>query len=112
MLDLLHFQASRLLDTLGRQCDYRAWKVCRMTTTERRRVAAGGVREAEDAVETLRQGLKGVGLTLPSLRIDPASCAGNEPAPLVDLGRCNIDTALRLSAVLDKKCDGEAGHDG
>ncbi|MFI6062020.1 hypothetical protein [Streptomyces sp. NPDC051286] len=78
-----------------------------MTHAERRRVAAGRVREAEDAVEKLRQGLKDVGLVLPSLRADPVSCAGNEPAPLVDLGRCTIDTALRLSAVLG--ADGQQG---
>ncbi|MGW1550380.1 hypothetical protein [Streptomyces sp. NPDC002346] len=82
-----------------------------MTTTERRRAAAGRVGEAEDAVEKLRQGLKGVGLTLPSLRVDPVSCAGNEPAPLVDLGRCTVDTALRLSAVLARTGNKEAGHD-
>ncbi|MGW3654412.1 hypothetical protein ACWD6R_01230 [Streptomyces sp. NPDC005151] len=78
-----------------------------MTKAERRRVAAGRVRETEDAVEKLRQGLKSVGLVLPSLRVDPVSCAGNEPAPLVDLGRCTIDTALRLSAVL--VADGQQG---
>ncbi|MFI6725137.1 hypothetical protein [Streptomyces atratus] len=82
-----------------------------MTTTERRRTAEGGVRAAEDAVARLREGFTGVGITLPSLRIDPVSCAGNEPAwPLVDLGRCNLDTALRLSAVLEAQ--GLAGHDG
>lgn len=59
-------------------------------------------------MEKLRQGLKGVGLALPSLRVDPVSCAGNEPAPLVDLGRCTIDTALRLSAVLG--ADGQQGE--
>lgn len=48
-------------------------------------------------------------MKLPSLRIDPVSCAGDEPAPLVDLGRCNIDTALRLCEVLAEK---ESGHDG
>ncbi|MCX5341854.1 hypothetical protein OG315_18310 [Streptomyces atratus] len=82
-----------------------------MTTTERRRTAEGRVRAAEDAVARLREGFTGVGITLPSLRIDPVSCAGNEPAwPLVDLGRCNLDTALRLSAVLEAQ--GLAGHDG
>lgn len=81
------------------------------TATERRKAAVGRVREAEDAVERLRVGLAGVGLKLPSLRIDPVSCAGNEPSPLVDLGRCSIDTALRLSAELEEKCESAAGHD-
>ncbi len=78
-----------------------------MTATERRREAAGRVRAAEDAVARLRAGLAGVGVKLPSLRVDPVSCAGNEPMPLVDLGRCSIETALRLSAELEAK----AAHD-
>ncbi|MFD7427581.1 hypothetical protein [Streptomyces sp. NPDC059814] len=80
-----------------------------MTTTERRRVTAGRVREAEEAVERLREGFAGVGITLPSLRVDPVSCAGSGPAVLVDLGRCNLDTVRRLSSVLDGKA---AGHGG
>ncbi|MFD9501232.1 hypothetical protein [Streptomyces sp. NPDC060035] len=83
-----------------------------MTATERREEAAGRVRAAEDAVARLRAGLAGVGVKLPSLRIDPVSCAGNEPVPLVDLGRCTIDTALRLSAELEeKKREAAAAHD-
>ncbi|MEU3203983.1 hypothetical protein ABZ702_08835 [Streptomyces cyaneofuscatus] len=79
-----------------------------MEATERRRAAAEKVRAAEDAVEQLKAGLAGLGVTLPSLRLDPVSCAGNEPTPLVDLGRCNLDTALRLCEVLAEK---ESGHD-
>jgi len=80
-----------------------------MEATERRRVAADRVRTAEDAVAQLKEGLAGLGVTLPSLRVDPVSCAGNEPTPLVDLGRCNIDTALRLCEVL---ADKESDHGG
>ncbi|MFD3409662.1 hypothetical protein [Streptomyces cyaneofuscatus] len=80
-----------------------------MEATERGRAAAEKVRAAEDAVEQLKAGFAGLGVTLPSLRVDPVSCAGNEPTPLVDLGRCNIDTALRLCEVLAEK---ESGHDG
>ncbi|MFE7480631.1 hypothetical protein [Streptomyces sp. NPDC057552] len=91
-----------------------------MEATERRAVAADGVREAEgavrdavreaeDAVARLKEGLAKVGVTLPSLRVDPVSCAGNEPTPLVDLGRCNIDTALRLCEVLAEKGSGHGG---
>lgn len=79
-----------------------------MTTTERRKAAEGRVREAEDVVRRLREGFAGVGIVLPSLRIDPVSFAGDEPVALVDLGRCNLDTALRLSQVLEER----AGHDG
>ncbi|MFE7353077.1 hypothetical protein ACFU8Q_07680 [Streptomyces sp. NPDC057543] len=82
-----------------------------MTIKERRRAAEGGVRAAEDAVVRLKEGFSGVGITLPSLRTDPVTCAGGESAtPLVDLGRCNLDTALRLSVVLEAQ--GLAGHDG
>lgn len=78
-----------------------------MTATERRKEAASRVRAAEDAAARLRAGLAGVGVKLPSLRIDPVSCASNEPTPLVDLGRCSVETALRLSAQLEAK----AAHD-
>ncbi|MFC8226710.1 hypothetical protein [Streptomyces sp. NPDC057287] len=74
-----------------------------MTATERRNEAAGRVRAAEDAVARLRVGLAGVGVKLPSLRVDLASCARNEPMPLVDLGRCSVETVLRLSALLEAK---------
>ncbi|MFF1923558.1 hypothetical protein ACFVW8_23675 [Streptomyces sp. NPDC058221] len=79
-----------------------------MTTTERRRAAAVRVREAEEVVTRLREGFAGVGIVLPSLRIDPVSFAGEEPAGLVDLGRCNLDTAARLTQVLEAE---RAGHD-
>ncbi|MFF9511409.1 hypothetical protein ACF1BU_32785 [Streptomyces sp. NPDC014724] len=82
-----------------------------MTIKERRGAAEVRVRAAEDAVARLKEGLSGVGITLPSLRIDPVTCAGSESTSLlVDLGRCNLDTALRLSAVLEAQ--GLAGHDG
>ena len=80
-----------------------------MTTTERRKAAAGRVREAEELVARLRGGFAGVGVVLPSLRVDPVSFAGDDPVVLLDLGRCNLDTAVRLSQVLEGK---GAGHDG
>ncbi|WP_335935137.1 hypothetical protein [Streptomyces sp. PTD5-9] len=80
-----------------------------MTTTERRNAAEGKVRAVEDAVARLKEGFSEVGITLPSLRVDPVSCAGSDPTPLIELGRCNLDTALRLSAVLEER--GKAGHD-
>ncbi|WP_063801943.1 hypothetical protein [Streptomyces sp. WM6378] len=58
------------------------------------------VRAAEDAVEQLREELARAGVVLPSLRIDPLTCSGHVLFPLVDLGRCNLDMALRLVAVL------------
>ncbi|MER5747304.1 hypothetical protein ACFV97_34605 [Streptomyces sp. NPDC059913] len=80
-----------------------------MTIKERRGAAEGRVRAAEDAVTRLKEGFSNVGITLPSLRIDPVSCAADDSsAPLVDLGRCNLDTALRLSTVLEAQRS--AGH--
>ncbi|MFI6055823.1 hypothetical protein ACIBCO_37820 [Streptomyces violascens] len=66
------------------------------------------VRATEAAVEQLREELARAGVVLPSLRIDPLTCAGHVLFPLVDLGRCNLDMALRLVAVLS----GAYGPDG
>ncbi|MFE3326740.1 hypothetical protein [Streptomyces sp. NPDC059176] len=63
--------------------------------------SAERLRVAEEVVSQLRTELDGTGVVLPSLRVDPVSLAGESSAyPLVDLGRCNLDTALRLAAVL------------
>jgi hypothetical protein len=66
-----------------------------MTASER-------IRAAEEVVDQLRARFAEVGVTLPSLRVDPLSCASTEPFPLVELGRCNLDMALRLAAVLQE----------
>jgi hypothetical protein len=60
-------------------------------------------RSAEEAVERLREALRGVGIILPSLRIDPVTGAHGHPYALVDLGRCNIGVASRLAAVVRAK---------
>jgi hypothetical protein len=59
-----------------------------------------GTRSVEQVVDQLRDELGRVGVTLPSLRVDPVSAASEAPYPLVELGRCNVDTAMRLVAVL------------
>ncbi|MCI0386230.1 hypothetical protein [Streptomyces sp. CNQ085] len=58
---------------------------------------------AEEAVDELRKVLCEAGVTLPSLRVDLVSYAGEtaEP-PLVELGRCTPDTARRLAAALTR----------
>ncbi|MHC0429658.1 hypothetical protein ACX6XY_05630 [Streptomyces sp. O3] len=56
---------------------------------------------AERALRELRAALAGAGVTLPSLRIDLASCARDVPTPQLDLGRCTVRDALRLAAVLE-----------
>ncbi len=55
---------------------------------------------AEEAVRELAAQLYATGLTLPSLRLDAPSVAATDPRPLIDLGRCTVDTALRLAAAL------------
>ncbi|MET7437266.1 MULTISPECIES: hypothetical protein [unclassified Streptomyces] len=58
------------------------------------------VRPTEEIVAELRAALAGVGVVLPSLRVDPVSGASDEPFALVALGRCNVGTARKLAAVL------------
>ncbi|GAB2843337.1 hypothetical protein GCM10027074_07380 [Streptomyces deserti] len=62
--------------------------------------AAPCVEEAEEAVKELRTELAKAGITLPSLGLDPVSLAREAPCPLIELGRCSVDTARRLAAVL------------
>lgn len=58
------------------------------------------VQEAEETVVELRTVLEKAGITLPSLGLDPAGLARQAPCPLVELGRCSVETAARLAAVL------------
>jgi hypothetical protein len=67
-----------------------------------RRTARGRARSTEDAVEQLDQALRGVGIVLPSLRVDPVTGASELPYPLVELGCCNLQVAADLAAVLRK----------
>ncbi|WMX45801.1 hypothetical protein RGF97_14345 [Streptomyces roseicoloratus] len=59
--------------------------------------------QVQDVVSRLKAGLASHGITLPSLGVDPvtlaASGSGSTP-PLVELGRCNLDTAQRLVVAL------------
>jgi hypothetical protein len=58
------------------------------------------VRSTEEVVASLKEALVGVGVVLPSLRVDPVTGASDEPFALVELGRCNVRTAERLASVL------------
>lgn len=54
-----------------------------------------------EAVRELDEALLALGVTLPSLGIDLPSCTlMPTPRPLVDLGRCNLETARRLTVAL------------
>ncbi|MCS0601438.1 hypothetical protein NX794_09380 [Streptomyces sp. LP11] len=58
------------------------------------------VEEAEETLEELRSALAKAGLVLPSLGLDPVSLAREAPCPLVELGRCSVETARRLAVAL------------
>ncbi|HEY9369728.1 hypothetical protein [Streptomyces sp.] len=63
------------------------------------------LRAAQQVVDQLKSELDAVDVILPSLGVDLLTLAGRgpeSPYPLVDLGRCNMDTALRLAAVLSE----------
>ncbi|MEU8689708.1 hypothetical protein [Streptomyces sp. NPDC048665] len=48
----------------------------------------------------LREALAGAGVSLPGLRLDPASFDDGDGIPLFDLGRCNMTNAARLVEAL------------
>ncbi|MEU8616365.1 hypothetical protein [Streptomyces sp. NPDC048623] len=57
----------------------------------------------QDVVARLKAGLAAHGITLPSLGIDPVTLSATGGAlaqPLIELGRCNLDTAQRLVVAL------------
>ncbi|MEU2154226.1 hypothetical protein ABZ532_04240 [Streptomyces sp. NPDC019396] len=59
------------------------------------------LQDAEDAIAELRSALARAGVTLPSLRLDLVSYAsGNGSRVLVELGRCSVETARVMTAVL------------
>ncbi|MFF4901046.1 hypothetical protein [Streptomyces sp. NPDC001068] len=58
------------------------------------------MRPTEEVVESLRAALKGAGVVLPSLCVDPVTGASEEPFALVELGRCNVRVAERLASVV------------
>ncbi len=62
--------------------------------------AAFCVKEAEETLAALRAALEKAGITLPSLGLDPVGLAREAPCPLIELGRCSVETAARLAAVL------------
>jgi hypothetical protein len=66
---------------------------------------ADRVAETESACQELRDALRAVGVTLPSLGPDAVSSAGSVPLPLLDLGRCNVPTARALTAALREAAD-------
>lgn len=63
--------------------------------------AVEAVTASTQAVAGLQEALLDLGITLPSLGIDLLSCSRPvDPRPLIELGRCNLETAAALTAVL------------
>jgi hypothetical protein len=69
-------------------------------TDEELEVVMDGIRQAEAVREELAAALSGAGVALPSLGLDVPTVAACHSDPLIDLGRCNLETARRLAAVL------------
>ncbi|MFF8829485.1 hypothetical protein [Streptomyces sp. NPDC015131] len=67
------------------------------------RTPKGSVDDAKEAVAELRAALERAGITLPSLGLDAVTCAAEPPRPLVELGRCTVETARRLAAALPEE---------
>ncbi|MGG2466003.1 hypothetical protein ACO0M4_40645 [Streptomyces sp. RGM 3693] len=58
------------------------------------------VAEAEAALDELVAALKRNGIVLPSLGLDLVTYCGQARRPLIELGRCNPQTARELAAVI------------
>ncbi|ANZ18789.1 hypothetical protein SNOUR_27695 [Streptomyces noursei ATCC 11455] len=57
----------------------------------------------ETVIAELREALARAGIILPSLGLDPVSYAHRTMPPLVELGRCNTETARRLARALGER---------
>ncbi|WP_406860818.1 hypothetical protein ABZO31_10300 [Streptomyces sp. HUAS MG47] len=61
------------------------------------------VLEAKEVIEELRTALERNGIVLPSLGPDALFLAAAYSGSLVELGRCTVETARRLAAVLPEE---------
>lgn len=68
-----------------------------------RRTATQRIEEAERVRDELCAALHGAGIVLPSLDLEPVAYAERTPRPLLDLGRCNLSTARKLTAALQSR---------
>lgn len=71
-----------------------------MNEANKHQTAGDKVKEAERARDELRDALGAAGVKLPSLGLDAVSCAGSTPHALIELGRCNVETARALATVV------------
>lgn len=58
--------------------------------------------KCHDQLRTLQEALAIAGISLPGLQLDPQSFQDGDGIPLFQLGRCNMQTAQALVAVLWK----------
>ena len=72
----------------------------KMTTQDKKRAAVERIKEAENARDELKAELHSLGVVLPSLDVECAAYGGESPRPLLELGRCNVHTARKLTAAL------------
>ncbi|MCT4352776.1 hypothetical protein M5362_06485 [Streptomyces sp. Je 1-79] len=70
-------------------------------------MSTGAVHEAQEAVRELREALVRAGIVLPSLGLDVLTLAADPPRPLVELGRCTVETARLLTGAV---LSGERGR--
>ncbi|GGW90346.1 hypothetical protein O1M07_16315 [Streptomyces albulus] len=59
--------------------------------------------DVETVIAELREALARAGVILPSLGLNPVSYAHRTMPPLVELGRCNTETARRLARALGER---------
>ena len=68
--------------------------------------AVEAISSSTQAVVRLQDALTALGVTLPSLSIDLLSCSRPlAPRPLIELGRCNLETAAALTEALRRAAD-------
>ena len=65
--------------------------------------------EAQGVRDELAEALLAHGITLFSLRVDPVEHGGHSQVPLIDLGRCKLATARRLTALLSSEPRADGG---
>jgi hypothetical protein len=70
------------------------------TTGDEQQTAAGNLRDAETVRNELNTALRDLGIVLPSLWVEPGEYASVDLRPLIQLGRCNVETARRLLSAL------------
>lgn len=67
------------------------------------------LKAAEGLCADLNTALREAGITLPSLCVEPCGYADANPRPLIQLGRCNVETARALLAVARTAAQAQVG---